>query len=94
MSSMTADLAKEIKDRSVEQIMDATLPLIEEMLGVGDTSMTREQRIERFYDDANSGALDVLKVIRPDLYRQTVRQMAKDVGMSPLITYGPDEEAS
>ncbi len=90
VSTLNADLVKEIQERSIQQCVDLSLDLIDSMLGVGDSSMSREDRIARFQIDAADGTLDVLKVIRPDLYQRTVKQMVVDVGNSPLVTYQPE----
>ena len=91
MSTVNADLIAEIQERSLDRCVDLSLSIIDASLGIGDKNLSRQDRIARFYDDAQSGALDAMKVIRPDLYREAIRQYVKDVGNSPLITFEPSE---
>lgn len=90
MSTILPSLVEEIQKRAVDAIVSLNLEAIDAILGVGDTQLTPAQRIARFWDDANSGALDIMKGLRPDLYERTVNEFVRDVGASGLVN--PPEE--
>ena len=85
MSTILPSLVEEIEKRAVKEIVELNLDAIDAILGVGDTALTPAQRIARFWDDANSGALDIMKGLRPDLYDRTVNEFVRDVNASGLV---------
>lgn len=85
MASLTAELLGEIRERAKTEALAISKDLIAVMDGVDDETLSRADRIARFLDDAQSGALDVMKVIRPDLYDKAIADYQRDVAQSPLM---------
>ncbi len=80
-NSLTAEMVTEIRQRSIDQSLVISRALIESQLGVDDHNLSRGERVGRFIDFAQSGVLDVLKVIKPTLYNELVNQYQKDVAV-------------
>lgn len=75
----TPDMVKEVRERAHERSMEISHELIVSQLGVYDTPLTRGARIERFIDFAQRGVLDALRVVKPKLYRELIRDYQRDV---------------
>lgn len=84
MSAVNAELVDDIKKRAFDECIDLAQAMIASQMGVNDHALSRGQRIARFVERAQSGALDAMKGINPDLYRRTVRQYVDDIGNSPI----------
>lgn len=84
------EVAHEAIDRAVDELLELMRALYERESGAGGRTygtqdMDREQRIEAFLVDAQSGALDILKSIAPEHYNAQVRQFQQDVAASPVV---------
>lgn len=85
ISDLNAELVAEVQRRSIDQCLELALELASAVDGVGDHTLTRAQRIQQFMARAASGSLDIMKDLRPDLYRQAVKQYLDDIKASPLV---------
>lgn len=83
--SLNAEMIEEVVERATEELIAMNLEIIEATLGIGDEPLDRADRIARFLDDSASGALDAMKVIRPDLYDAAIAEFRRDVNASPLM---------
>lgn len=88
-ATMPADMIDEVNARAYERIPALLLEMILHVqrpdgTTYGDTLLTPEQRIARFWSDAKSGNLDALETVRPDLVASDVKQFQKDIRISPL----------
>lgn len=93
---INVSLANEVRDGIAAECRDLLTEVIASMLGpngeaAGDRPLSRGDRIARFIEDAEMGALDVLKVQsndptfgRPTIYEAYVREFLDDIGHSPL----------
>jgi hypothetical protein len=82
-------MVNEIKERAMQRCLDLSLALIDRMLGsdgetFGDGPIGRGDRILRFQDLSQSGALDILEVQSPKVYQKLLQQYIKDIRESPF----------
>lgn len=83
-TALSVDMLNEVRERARQQCMELSLAMIEALLNpdgstYGDTNLSRPQRVARFIQDAESGALDILKVQSPTIYERYVRDYVHDV---------------
>lgn len=81
---LTVERINRAEEQAFERCLELSVRLIDAMTGpdgetVGDRPMSRSDRILRFLDLAQQGALDVLKVINPELHDALRREYAKDM---------------
>lgn len=90
--SIPTELVGDVRAQAMDELLDLGPELIAALLGAdggapGDANLSPAQRIERFIDDAQSGALDFLRIQSPDVYEQYVREFNDDVANSPLMQH-------
>lgn len=81
---------EEVRSQSIAQGIEIARALIANSMGAngeayGDREMSVGQRIQRFMDDARSGAVDILEKQSPAIYKEYVAQFTKDINDSPLV---------
>ena len=92
MSSPTqVEMVSEIQKRAMQRCLDLSLALIDRMLGpdgetFGDGPIGRGDRILRFQELSQSGAMDILQVQSPKVYNMLLKQYVKDIRESPFET--------
>lgn len=91
---VSVELANEAAERAVREIADYQTIVTELNLGsqgqtYGTKTMSREDRILAFMEDAQSGALDFLKTVNETFYREYVRSFVRDVMASPVMRSNP-----
>ena len=90
MSSPTqVEMVSEIQKRAMQRCLDLSLALIDRMLGpdgetFGDGPIGRGDRILRFQELTQSGAMDILQVQSPKVYNMLLKQYVKDIRESPF----------
>jgi len=89
-NNMSIDIMEEVRVQSIAQGVEIAKALIASSMGAngeayGDREMSVGQRIQRFMDDARSGAVDILQQQSPDIYKEYVAQFTKDINDSPLV---------
>lgn len=87
------ELLKEAGELAKRNLLDMAQAMYGVVMGTdgetfGDSQLDRGDRIARFMSDAQSGALDVLRVQSPTIYRQYVAQYVRDINDSPLVKGG------
>jgi len=93
------ELWNEIREQAFSRTLDLATEMIEASLGpdgeaYGDRSISRGNRILRFQMDAQSGALDILKVQSPRIYEDYVKQYLRDINESPLVQPAQTQQPS
>lgn len=93
------ELWNEIREQAFERTLDLATELIGASLGedgeaYGDRPLSRGNRILRFQMDAQSGALDILKVQSPRIYEDYVKQYLRDISETPLVKPAPVQRPS
>lgn len=91
---VSVELANEAAERAVREIADYQTIVTELNLGsqgqsYGTKTMSREDRILAFMVDAKDGALDFLKLVNEQFYRDYVHQFVRDVLASPIMRGTP-----
>lgn len=89
-NNMSIDIMEEVRVQSIAQGVEIARALIANSMGAngeayGDREMSVGQRIQRFMDDARSGAVDILEKQSPAIYKEYVAQFTKDINDSPLV---------
>ena len=94
---INVSLANEVQRNIQEQAKELSHAVIVSLMGpngeaAGDAQMSRGDRIARFIEDAQSGALDALKVMsndptfgRPTIYERYVQEFVDDIAHSALV---------
>lgn len=89
-------MMNEVRRLAMQECRDLSREIIGSLLDkdgstVGDRPLTLGERVERFVDDADSGALDILRAQsndpgygRPTIYEQYVRQFVQDMTRAPI----------
>ena len=82
-------MVSEIQKRAMQRCLDLSLALIDRMLGpdgetFGDGPIGRGDRILRFQELTQSGAMDILQVQSPKVYNMLLKQYVKDIRESPF----------
>lgn len=91
---VSVELANEAAERAVREIADYQTIVTDLNLGpqgqtYGTKTMSREDRILAFMEDAQSGALDFLKTVNERFYRDYVKGFVSDVMHSPVMRSDP-----
>jgi hypothetical protein len=82
--STNVELYGDIREQATAYIVEQALAVMKASMGpdgesFGDRDMERRDRIMRFLEDAQTGALDVLRNISPDIYQKYVAQYQRDM---------------
>lgn len=85
------EMMSEVQEQAILELKAYGGELIAALLGTdgaayGDQPLTRGERIARFIDDAEMGALDALRVISPTVYVRYVREYVDDIAHSGLVS--------
>lgn len=96
---LDVEIVQEAQRRAAQEIIDTIEALYELNTGTngetfGTQSMSREDRILAFLDDAHSGALDNLGVIKKQFQEQYIAQYRHDVAASPVLREPKQERLS
>lgn len=89
-NGLTIEMMDEVRTQAIQHGVELAKELISVNLGpnreaYGDTEMSVGQRIQRFIDDAKSGAVDILQAQSPAIYKEYVAQFTRDINDSPLV---------
>lgn len=93
---LDVEIVQEAQRRASQEIIDTITALYALNTGsngetFGTQTMSREDRILAFLDDARSGALDSLGAINEKFQQQYIHQYERDVAASPVLR-APDQE--
>jgi hypothetical protein len=83
-SSMPPDMVDEIREQALAYVRDMMLEVTllqkrPDGTTYGDVTLSRGERILRFQDFAMRGVLDTLRVVKPKLLDEIVKQYQKDM---------------
>ncbi len=91
-SPLSADMLTAIEDRIVDMLLDILKGVVDAMqvdgYVYGDVKLDREQRILAFHAAMQSGELNSLIVVNPDLARKMAAQYQRDIAASPVYAGG------
>jgi len=84
-------MLNDIRQQSYDQCLWVARALIDVNLdsdggAYGDRAMTVGERIQRFIDDAKMGAIDILEVQSPEIFKSMTAQFTQDLQDSPLLS--------
>ncbi len=87
MPFTNADMMSEVQEQAIDRLMELAPLIIASATGpdgaLMDGVLTRDQRIQRFLDDAQSGAIDAMaemdKALHTNRAQQAVRQYFEDM---------------
>lgn len=91
---MDVELVNEAAKRAEREVLDFLSVLVPLNLGsqgqtYGTRTMTREDRVLAFMEDAQSGALDMLNTVNARFYKDYLRGFVRDVMASPVMRADP-----
>lgn len=88
--ALPAEMLKDVQEIALEECIEISLELLDNVIGAdgssfGDRELSRGNRILRFMDDAESGALDILRVQSPEVFASYVQEYRDDIANSPIV---------